>query len=160
MSTGLAASTVTPGRTPPDASLTTPVMAACAWATAGKRIRTNRATAAHEANLRIDAPPSMGTLGGVYMPGRLGRLGWNVKRWFSSRGWGSRMGVGHPKKTAGPRRTRPSVEPSGSLEVELRADFDVSRRLNGSRRQPGAARDERLVERGDHVSVGQVVDVD
>src|SRR6185295_14447908 len=34
--TGLATSTVTPGSTPPDASLTTPVMAACAKAAAGK----------------------------------------------------------------------------------------------------------------------------
>src|SRR6476660_1640967 len=33
---GLAASTVTPGNTPPDASLTTPVIAACAYAADGR----------------------------------------------------------------------------------------------------------------------------
>src|SRR4029434_2376300 len=35
ISAGLAASTVTPGSTPPDASLTTPVIAACAYAADG-----------------------------------------------------------------------------------------------------------------------------
>ena len=35
--TGLAASTVTPGSTAPDVSLTTPVMAACANAAAGSK---------------------------------------------------------------------------------------------------------------------------
>ena len=39
--TGLATSTVTPGSTPPDASLTTPVMAACARAAAGKSSNTD-----------------------------------------------------------------------------------------------------------------------
>src|SRR5438477_4442822 len=34
--TGLDASTVTPGKTAPEASLTTPVIAACAWAVDGK----------------------------------------------------------------------------------------------------------------------------
>src|SRR5262245_3583880 len=36
ISTGLVAATVTPGNTPPDASLTTPVIAACARAVDGK----------------------------------------------------------------------------------------------------------------------------
>src|SRR5688572_21586180 len=36
---GLAASTVTPGRTAPDVSLTTPAMDACAYAAAGSRTR-------------------------------------------------------------------------------------------------------------------------
>src|SRR5205823_1870211 len=36
INTGLAASTVTPGNTPPDASLTTPVIAACAKAAVGR----------------------------------------------------------------------------------------------------------------------------
>ena len=43
MRTELAASTVTPGSTAPDASLTTPVMAACAYAAAGRSKTTNRA---------------------------------------------------------------------------------------------------------------------
>jgi len=38
MSTSLAASTVTPGRTPPDVSLTTPVMALWAAAVAGQNV--------------------------------------------------------------------------------------------------------------------------
>src|SRR5262245_7223735 len=41
MSTGLAASTVTPGSTPPESSLTTPVMAACANASVGNSTRAN-----------------------------------------------------------------------------------------------------------------------
>src|SRR5437867_7695003 len=36
ISTGLVASTVTPGNTAPDASLTTPVIAACAWTAEGR----------------------------------------------------------------------------------------------------------------------------
>jgi hypothetical protein len=40
--TGLAASTVVPGNTAPDVSLTTPVMAPCADAEAGRSKRTNR----------------------------------------------------------------------------------------------------------------------
>src|SRR6185295_13225004 len=40
--TGLAASTVTPGNTPPDASLTTPVIAACANTADGRSRSTNR----------------------------------------------------------------------------------------------------------------------
>src|SRR5713101_4970670 len=39
---GLAASTVTPGSTPPDASLTTPVIAACAEAVDGRSRRTSK----------------------------------------------------------------------------------------------------------------------
>ncbi len=39
---GLAASTITPGSTAPDTSLTTPVIAACARATAGNRSKTDR----------------------------------------------------------------------------------------------------------------------
>src|SRR5438552_13140297 len=50
ISTGLAASTVTPGSTAPDASLTTPVMAACANAVTGRSTTTNRAAADRLAN--------------------------------------------------------------------------------------------------------------
>jgi hypothetical protein len=57
MSTGLAASTVTPGSTPPEASLTTPVIAACAWAAAGRSKRTNRAAADARTSLHITSPP-------------------------------------------------------------------------------------------------------
>src|SRR3954467_2722540 len=42
MRTGLAASTVTPGSTPPDASLTTPVIAAWAEAIEGSSRKTSR----------------------------------------------------------------------------------------------------------------------
>jgi hypothetical protein len=45
MSAGLAASTVTPGSTPPDASRTTPVMLLCAHEAAG--IRSNIDTILH-----------------------------------------------------------------------------------------------------------------
>src|ERR1043166_3024719 len=40
--TGLAASTVTPGSTPPETSLTTPAIAACAKTTAGRRSSNDR----------------------------------------------------------------------------------------------------------------------
>src|SRR5437016_5108994 len=56
MSTGLAASTVTPGSTPPDASRTTPVMAACAYAAAGKSTTTSRTKRHRLKNLRIASP--------------------------------------------------------------------------------------------------------
>src|SRR3954470_2219510 len=41
MSAGLAASTVTPGITAPDVSLTTPAIALCAEAIAGSNVKTN-----------------------------------------------------------------------------------------------------------------------
>src|SRR5689334_22942468 len=50
---GLAASTVTPGRTPPETSLTTPVMAACAKAAAGRSNRTNRTAVQRVTNFLI-----------------------------------------------------------------------------------------------------------
>jgi len=50
---GLAASTVTPGRTAPDVSLTTPVIAACANATAGVN---------HAARKRIPATDRLATV--------------------------------------------------------------------------------------------------
>src|SRR6476620_6368171 len=50
--TGLDASTTTPGSTAPDASLTTPVMVACAWAEAG-RTSTERATNNNHRRTRI-----------------------------------------------------------------------------------------------------------
>src|SRR5438477_8611055 len=54
ISTGLAASTVTPGRTAPDASLTTPVIAACAYAEAGRNRKTSRVVPSRVANLVIE----------------------------------------------------------------------------------------------------------
>src|SRR5262249_7900337 len=51
--TGLDASTDTPGRTAPEASLTTPVMAACASAAAGRSRTSNRAAADRRAKLHI-----------------------------------------------------------------------------------------------------------
>src|SRR6185295_9812272 len=48
--TGLAASTVTPGNTPPEASLTTPVIAACANTADGRNRSTNRMADACLAN--------------------------------------------------------------------------------------------------------------
>src|SRR6478672_2073520 len=57
MSTSLAASTVTPGITPPDESLTTPVIDDdCANAAAGKRM--NAVTSAIFKDLRISSPSS------------------------------------------------------------------------------------------------------
>src|SRR5688572_11850088 len=46
MSTGLVASTVTPGRTAPEESFATPDTVACARTTAGRELRTRKATAA------------------------------------------------------------------------------------------------------------------
>src|SRR5688572_2240118 len=60
MSTGLLASTVTPGSTAPDASLTTPVMAACANAAAGTSKTTSNTAADRLANARIGIPPHRG----------------------------------------------------------------------------------------------------
>src|SRR5689334_3666015 len=57
ISAGLAASTVTPGNTPPDASLTTPVMAACANAAAGNKTTADNARTHRPTNFRICAPP-------------------------------------------------------------------------------------------------------
>src|SRR5687767_15663567 len=51
--TGLAASTVTPGSTAPDASLTTPVMAPCAIAAAGTSRTTSRTAADRRASGHI-----------------------------------------------------------------------------------------------------------
>ena len=51
--TGLAASTVTPGSTPPDVSRTTPVMAACAYAAAGSSRKPTMTAAVPQANLFI-----------------------------------------------------------------------------------------------------------
>src|ERR1051325_6989107 len=53
MSAGLVASTVTPGRTAPDVSRTTPVMVACADAVAGKSRRRERTAAEPRASVRI-----------------------------------------------------------------------------------------------------------
>src|SRR5205809_5015096 len=53
INTGLAASTITPGSTAPDASLTTPVMAACANAAAGRSTTARRAAADRLANVHI-----------------------------------------------------------------------------------------------------------
>src|SRR5919108_1194153 len=53
MRTELAASTVTPGSTAPDASLTTPVMAPCANAAAGRSKTAKRATANLRASIGI-----------------------------------------------------------------------------------------------------------
>src|SRR5688572_25795064 len=53
ISTGLAASTVTPGKIPPDVSLTTPVMAACASTTDGRSRRTDSTTNEDMMNPRI-----------------------------------------------------------------------------------------------------------
>src|SRR5437868_10551833 len=54
ISAGLDASTVTPGSTAPDASLTTPVMDACAKAAAGTSTSNNAATnAARTVDMRI-----------------------------------------------------------------------------------------------------------
>src|SRR5262245_8741371 len=53
MRTELDASTVTPGSTAPDASLTTPVIAACANAAAGRSKTTTRATAVLRASVSI-----------------------------------------------------------------------------------------------------------
>src|SRR5438132_14310140 len=57
ISAGLAASTVTPGNTPPDASLTTPVIAACAYAADGRSSRTSRAQDDRFARVNIAPPP-------------------------------------------------------------------------------------------------------
>src|SRR5688500_4880979 len=51
--TGLAASTVTPGSTAPDASLTTPAMAPCANAAAGTSRTTSRTAADRRASAHI-----------------------------------------------------------------------------------------------------------
>ena len=56
MRTGLAASTVTPGSTAPDASFTTPAMDACAYTTDGTRIA-NRIPVSTLTNLRIAFTP-------------------------------------------------------------------------------------------------------
>src|SRR5215475_11677756 len=48
---GLAASTRTPGRTPPELSLTTPVIAACAKTVDGKSNETSTKRGAHEDRL-------------------------------------------------------------------------------------------------------------
>src|SRR5712691_10839177 len=53
ISTGLAASTVTPGRIAPDVSFATPVIAACAYAAAGRSNSTNRATEDRRMSLNI-----------------------------------------------------------------------------------------------------------
>src|SRR5687767_2305733 len=53
MSAGLAASTVTPGSTAPDGSLTTPVMAACANAAAGTSKTISRSAADRRTNARM-----------------------------------------------------------------------------------------------------------
>src|SRR6185436_9576471 len=57
MSTGLAASTVTPGSTAPEGSLTTPVIAACAKSVAGRSRTTNRAAADRRTRVHMDEPP-------------------------------------------------------------------------------------------------------
>src|SRR5262249_16059981 len=51
--TSLDASTVTPGSTAPDVSLTTPTIALCAWATLGSSTRQASAAARKTADLRI-----------------------------------------------------------------------------------------------------------
>ena len=61
ISTGLAASTVTPGSTPPEASLTTPVMAACAYAAAGKSRTASRTTNERLKTVRIASPQPGGS---------------------------------------------------------------------------------------------------
>src|SRR5262245_13574760 len=60
--TGLAASTVTPGSTPPDASLTTPVMAPCAKAAAGRSSTIARTAADRRANAHIGTLLTWGRL--------------------------------------------------------------------------------------------------
>src|SRR5688572_6124319 len=62
MSTGLVASTVTPGSTAPDGSVTTPVMAACANAAAGTSKTTSNTAADRLANARMGIPPHMGAV--------------------------------------------------------------------------------------------------
>src|SRR5438046_908916 len=59
ISTGLAASTVTPGRIAPDASLTTPVMAACAQTEAGKTTSETTPATRARSELRM-RPPDAG----------------------------------------------------------------------------------------------------
>src|SRR5262249_22456887 len=57
MSTSLDASTVTPGRTAPDASLTVPAMALCALAGVGKSVReTSAANAENKTRLVMPVP--------------------------------------------------------------------------------------------------------
>src|SRR5436190_5808263 len=60
ISTGLAASTVTPGRIAPDASLTTPVMAACAQTEAGRRTKVTTPTTRARSELRMRPPDTDG----------------------------------------------------------------------------------------------------
>src|SRR5438105_10997322 len=60
ISTGLAASTVTPGRIAPDASLTTPVMAACAQTEAGRRTKVTTPTTRARTELRMRPPDADG----------------------------------------------------------------------------------------------------
>src|SRR6476660_8337292 len=57
MSTSLAASTVTPGSTAPDVSLTVPMIALCARATVGSNTRQTSVATANPNNLRIIQPP-------------------------------------------------------------------------------------------------------
>ena len=55
--TGLAASTVTPGSTAPDASFTTPAMDACAYTTEGTRIpEQDHGEHAYESTHRLSPP--------------------------------------------------------------------------------------------------------
>ena len=74
--TGLAASTVTPGNTAPDVSLTTPVMAACAEARKAGRTeptdrrtdRTNRVSEDRRESLNIGLLPPVVWTNGRVMP--------------------------------------------------------------------------------------------
>jgi hypothetical protein len=68
MRTGLAASTVTPGRTAPDASLTTPAIDACAYAEAG---RTTSAVNRNKARLKrlISSPLNTASAGQILQNG-------------------------------------------------------------------------------------------
>src|SRR5947208_16202097 len=57
MSTSLDASTLTPGRTAPDVSLTTPAIALCAWATAGSTSSAVKITSGIVFSFSSSVPP-------------------------------------------------------------------------------------------------------
>ena len=84
--TGLAASTVAPGNTAPDASLTTPVMAPCADAEDGSRrttktVKTDRTRASEDrrASLDIALLPTCRVYGNTCDAARLGLKVGHVK---------------------------------------------------------------------------------
>src|SRR4051812_12582595 len=109
---GLAASTVTPGSTPPDASLTTPVMVAWARATEGANT-SNPATATQIAQTWRMNTPRNGTLGV-----RIGPASGQIPVPAMRRGLcptQCRIGVKKASKTDGLGKTAPRLESAAGI---------------------------------------------